>query len=263
MRARSFTSRALLALFALLAISTTWMLAAKRDGFHPAEMACEACHLGGKEVKPEQAHMLIASQEKLCGICHQNMSQTSHPSGFAPRDALHADYPLDWKGDLTCSTCHEVHGKSPGFMRGTRRGRELCFACHDTKFFTRMRDQGESMMASGHLDAGRLMSRAKVDGYSLQCMGCHGAAGDPRAASIDRNMVVRHGSTSLNHPIGASYDKASRSGGYRPAARLSRKILLPGGLVSCISCHEGYSKNHGKLVLSNVKSALCLGCHDI
>lgn len=263
MRAHRFTSCALPVLLALLAISTTWILAASRGGFHPAGMACGDCHLGGKEVKPEQAHLLIASQEKLCGTCHQNMSQTSHPSGFAPRQAVNANYPLDWKGDLTCSTCHEVHGKISGLMRGTRRGKELCFACHDTKFFAQMRDQGESMMAPGYLDSS-LTARAQVDRYSLQCMGCHNGEGDSRMVSISPNMVVRHNGASLNHPIGANYDQISKFGGsYRPVARLSKKILLPGGLVSCVSCHEGYSKIHGKLVLSNARSALCLECHNI
>ena len=45
--------------------------------------------------------------------------------------------------------------------------------------------------------------------------------------------------------------------------KLSKKILLPMGLVSCVSCHEGYSQNHGKLVISNAGSALCFACHDL
>lgn len=263
MRAPSVASGVLALLLLVIATSATWIATAKRGGFHPGGIGCEACHLAGKAVKPDQAHLLLASQEKLCGTCHQNLNQTSHPSGFAPRDKLHADYPLDWKGDLTCSTCHEVHGNSPGIMRGNRRGRELCLACHDAKFFVRMRDQGDSMMASGHLDADRSMPSAKLDSYSRQCMGCHGDKGDNRALSIDRNMIVRHSGTSLNHPVGTSYEKAWRYGGYRPAAVLSKKISLPGGLVSCISCHEGYSKNHGKLVLSNANSVLCFECHDL
>lgn len=34
-------------------------------GFHPAAMPCEGCHLAGKSVTPEQAHLLIAPQETL------------------------------------------------------------------------------------------------------------------------------------------------------------------------------------------------------
>lgn len=253
----------MLGLLALLVASATWLMAAPRGGFHPGDMPCEGCHLAGKSVTPEQAHLLIASQEKLCGTCHQNLRQVSHPSGFAPRSKLHADYPVDWKGDLTCSTCHEVHGKSPGMMRGNRRGRELCLSCHDAKFFVRMRDQGNSMMASGHLDSGGTEPGSRLDAFSRLCMDCHGGAGDNRTLSIGRNMVARHGAAELNHPVGVNYDKAAKFGGYHPAARLSKKIVLPAGLVSCISCHEGYSKNHGKLVIPAANSALCFECHDL
>lgn len=253
----------LITLLALVAASATWILAAQPRAIHPANMPCEACHLSGDSIKPEQAHLLIASQEKLCATCHQNLAEVSHPSGFAPRGKLHADYPADWKGDLTCSTCHEVHGKNPGMMRGKRRGRDLCLACHDPQFFARMRDQGNSMIASGHLDPGKAMADPRLDTYSRQCMACHGAKGDSDEPSVDRNMIVRHGATSLNHPIGANYAKAMKFGGYRKVSQLSKKILLPGGLVSCVSCHEGYSKIHGKLVVPREKSALCYECHDL
>jgi predicted CXXCH cytochrome family protein len=258
-----FSFRVLCALLVLGAASATWILAAQHDGFHPANMPCEACHLAGNSVRPEQAHLLIATQEKLCATCHQNLAQVSHPSGFPPRTKLHADYPADWKGDLTCSTCHEVHGKTPGIMRGKRRGRELCLACHDAQFFAHMRDQGNSMTGSGHLEAGNAMADTRLDSYSRQCMACHGAKGDGDAPSVDRNMIVRHGATSLNHPIGANYAKAMKFGGYRKISQISKKILLPGGLVSCVSCHEGYSKTHGKLVIPRAKSALCFECHDL
>ena len=263
MRLFSATSGVLLVLLALLAASASWLMAAQRSAFHPGAMPCEGCHLAGKPVKPEQAHLLHASQEKLCGNCHQITGQVSHPSGFAPRSKLHADYPVDWKGDLTCSTCHEVHGNTPGFMRGNRRGRELCLSCHDAQFFVRMRDQGNSMMASGHLDAGNNLSDVRLDSYSRQCMDCHGSKGDNSAPTVDRNMVVRHGATPLNHPIGANYVKSAKFGGYRPVSMISKKILLPAGLVSCVSCHEGYSKSHGKLVIPRANSALCYECHDL
>jgi predicted CXXCH cytochrome family protein len=257
------TAGILFTLLVLLAASVTWIMAAQQGGVHPANMPCEGCHLAGSPVKPEQAHLLIANQEKLCATCHKNLAQVSHPSGFAPRGKLHPDYPADWKGDLTCSTCHEVHGNTPGIMRGKRRGRELCLACHDAQFFARMRDQGNSMTASGHLDVSNATADPRLDPFSRQCMACHGAKGDNDAPSVDRNMIVRHGATSLNHPIGANYAKAMKFGGYRKVSQISKKIMLPGGLVSCVSCHEGYSKIHGKLVIPRAKSALCYECHDL
>lgn len=253
----------LLALLALLAFSVTWLMAAPAGQFHQGAMACEACHLAGKTVTQEQSHLLLASQEKLCGKCHQATAQVSHPSGFLPRIKLPAGYPVDWKGDLTCSTCHEVHGSNRGLMRNDRRGRALCVSCHDASFFTRMRDQGASLMDSGHLDASTTAAKASLDTYSRQCMECHGGQGDSKAPTIDRNMVVRHGTSSLNHPIGANYVTATKFGGYRPVATISKKILLPGGLVSCVSCHEGFTANHGRVVKAERGAGLCYECHDL
>ncbi len=224
-------------------------------------MPCEGCHLAGKDVTPEQAHLLIASQEKLCGSCHAKAIQVSHPSGFAPRNRPPAEYPLDWKGDLTCSTCHEVHGKAPGLMRGSKRRRELCLACHDAKFFNRMKDQGASMMASGHLATDAALAAAGVDSYSIQCMDCHESHGDSNAPSIDRNMIMRH--NGVNHPIAVKYAEAARAGGYRPVELVMRRILLPNGRISCISCHDGYNSAHGKLATPTIGSALCFECHDL
>lgn len=226
-------------------------------------MACESCHLAGKAVKPEQAHLLVASQEKLCGACHQTTNQVSHPSGFAPIGKMHDDYPKDWKGDLTCSTCHDVHANNKGLMRGSRRGRELCLSCHEANFFVRMRDQGSSMMAGGHMGARSANDDEALDSYSRKCMECHGGKGSSTTPLTVRNMVIRHGTASLNHPIGTNYAKAVKFGGYRVAAKISKKILMPGGVVSCVSCHEGYSKSHGKLTIPTDKSALCFECHDL
>ena len=122
---------------------------------HPLGSACENCHLGGDRTTPDTASMLLTSQEQLYGQCHPDALQLSHPSGFAPPPGytIPASYPLDWKGDLTCSTCHEVHGDLPGKLRGTARGRDFCIACHGQAFFDNMPDGGASLVQSGHLGA--------------------------------------------------------------------------------------------------------------
>ncbi|QDZ27732.1 cytochrome c3 family protein [Noviherbaspirillum sp. UKPF54] len=224
---------------------------------------CATCHLAGKSVTPQQAGMLVASQEVLCSKCHPAAIKVSHPSGFQPKTRPIETYPLDWKGDLTCSTCHEVHASGHGLMRGTRRGKDLCFACHDAEFFRKMRDGGASLMV-GHLSSGIDSEAPTLDVYSRQCMECHGNSGDPRLATlVDRNGVVRHASRSVNHPVGADYQKAAAFGGYRPRKAVERKLLLPSGLVSCVSCHSGYQKEHGKLVVTKADSKLCYECHDL
>lgn len=255
-----------IALLALAVIAAGSLLHASLTGTgqtHLQKEDCTACHLGGRDVTPQQAGMLLGSQEALCGKCHPAAIKVSHPSGFAPKTKIPDGYPLDWKGDLTCSTCHDVHGKSAGLMRGTKAGKELCFSCHDSAFFRKMRDGGASLMV-GHLARASDISAASMDVYTRQCMECHGNNGDPRLnTKVDRNSIARHAGGQINHPVGVDYQKASTFGGYRPRKVVEKKILLPGGLVSCVSCHQGYQKDHGKLVVTVEHSKLCYECHDI
>ena len=135
---------------ALLLGVVSWMLADMGGKAHLANSNCNNCHLSGKEVTPAQAHKLVASQEVLCGTCHPDARKVSHPSGFAPNKQPPPEYPLDWKHDLTCSTCHQIHGSTHGLLRGEKRGKDLCLSCHDTAFFSGMKDSGISLQQSGH-----------------------------------------------------------------------------------------------------------------
>jgi predicted CXXCH cytochrome family protein len=243
-------------------VGATWLYAVGvTSAQHPVNEACVSCHLYGNNTTVANASKLIASQEQLCGHCHANALTMSHPSGFTPasgRKPIPAVYPLDWKGDLTCSTCHEVHSGLPGKLRGAARGPALCLSCHDQKFFDAMIDGGESMVLSGHLGIQNANTWQNLDPYSVQCMDCHISRGD---VAVDTSMIARHGSQ--NHPVGRKYSEAAKFGGLKPEAQVSSKIPLPNGMVSCVSCHETYTRNHGKVLTSGATTTLCFECHDI
>jgi predicted CXXCH cytochrome family protein len=107
-----------------------------------------------------------------------------------------------------------------------------------------------------------------VDDYSLHCLSCHSDGAGGFLVEVDMSGNVRHnGSTRVAHPIGVDYGVAmergiDRGSLFRSVAALNEKVLLPNGMVSCVSCHEGYSEKHGALVISNAGSRLCLECHD-
>lgn len=248
---------------AVLAVlgSGSWLYAmVSKPDVHPLNGVCASCHMAGADTTAANAAMLISSQEQLCGECHANALMMSHRSGFTPPPGMiiPADYPLDWKGDLTCSTCHEVHSDLPGKMRGSLLGSQLCLSCHDQTFFDTMRDGGESLFISGHLGVRNSQNWESLDPYSVQCMECHSDRGD---VQVDPNMIVRHGSQ--NHPVGRSYAAAELYGGYKPASMLPKKIHLPNGMVSCVSCHETFTRNHGKVITSGNITTLCFECHDL
>lgn len=250
----------------LVAMAAAVLHAALRPGQeHLAGSECRACHLAEGQINPQKAGLLVAPQEALCARCHPNATTASHPSGITVSRVLPADYPLDWKGDLTCSSCHRAHGNAAGLMRGSLRGRELCRACHDEAFFRRMRDGGTSMMASGHAGVAAIGGGGSLDPYSARCLECHGDQGDSNLApvGIDRHAIARHSGRGGNHPVGRSYAQAVKYGGYRRESEVARRLLLPLGMVSCVSCHQGYSKDHGKVVAAGRGSSLCFECHDL
>ena len=188
---------------------------------HPLGSGCAGCHLAGNKTVADNASMLIATQEILCSQCHQDSMKMSHLSGFAPPlgQIIPAAYPLDWKGEVTCSTCHSVHSDLPGKLRGTERGAKLCLSCHAQTFFDDMPDGGTSLTSSGHLGAQIAQNWKTLDKYSIQCLGCHTENGD---VNLDANMILgSHGSQS--HPIGRNYEAAARAGGYRPIFMLPEK----------------------------------------
>jgi len=247
----------------MLCMAASLCAAASSRSAHPGGADCGACHIAGRDVDPAQASKLVAAQELLCVRCHEHAREVSHPTGFAPTRSLPPEYPLDWKGDLTCSTCHLPHGEETGLLRGKKRAKEFCLACHDQAFFSRMKDAGSSLVISGHMDNGRGHGSIDIDAHSLHCLGCHaGSYAGGGSVSVSRNGILRHSSGSAPHPIGRSYRDASRRGGFHSEYELAqKKIMLSDGKISCVSCHEAYKKDHGRLVVSLERSALCLSCH--
>lgn len=241
---------------------TVFGYASRTRDFHPQNTECTSCHLA-TQITNENAHQLVDSQEKLCGRCHAYALQVSHPTGFTPEHIPPAQFPLDWKRDVTCSTCHQVHGHEQGLLRGNLRGREFCLGCHNEVFFAGMADRGTSIQLTGHLAKSSVPDNIDLDPFSRQCLSCHAGSGDALNIHIDQQGIVHHSGGSGNHPIGMPYGQPKGIGLYHKKVDLPAAILLPQGKVGCVSCHVGYSKKHGALVMSNERSALCMKCHDI
>ena len=117
------------------------------------------------------------------------------------------------------------------------------------------------MMAVGHLDAGASLA-GDIDNFSIQCMACHEKSADPSPGAV-AGIGIGAGSAARNHPVGSRYADSIGFGGYRPAVGLPETILLPDGRLSCVSCHVGYSEQHGALVMDNRADRLCRTCHEL
>lgn len=229
---------------------------------HLTDSDCASCHSAGAAVSLHNAHLLTASQEVLCSHCHENSLLVSHPSGFTPNRLLPIQYPLDRDGILTCSSCHSIHASDPGLLRDDATGQALCLSCHEAGFFNQMADAGLSIVEM-HLTLQSMNSEVALDSYSLHCMGCHD---DNLSLGDDGTLLGTmspSGSLSLNHPIGIKYEHLAGQSRYHNSTELDPRMLLPHDLVSCITCHQGYTGTHGALHLSNSSSSLCFQCHNI
>lgn len=233
-----------MAVLALSAADPTTSRAATQ--LHP-EAACTDCHAAA------DGGGLMATQEALCGGCHRGGVEASHPSGFVPMRNLPAAFPLDDAGRMTCSTCHDFHGKRPALLRATH-GDRFCLGCHDDAFFAAMADGGEALLGFGHLAAGPFPDGGGLDPYSTRCVDCH----------IDQALtagVTPAGLNSTSHPVARDYHSAATSSGYRDPSLLADGILLPGGNVGCVSCHLPYSRDHGGQ--PQTRAGLCAECHEL
>jgi predicted CXXCH cytochrome family protein len=210
---------------------------------------CGSCHLAGETVDSSTAFQLTDTQEQLCSRCHPGAIQATHPSGVAHSMSVPLELSLDWKGEVTCSTCHSIHLGGHAPLSVAERGVNFCTLCHQQAFFDQMIDDGLSLFASAHLNALTDYESAQTDPFSVHCLGCHDNWGDSLSAPGEWK----------NHPVLVRYQCRS----CRPAEELSETVLIPGDSVSCVSCHQGYTQNHGMLVVSMEGSGLCLDCHDL
>ncbi len=101
---------------------------------------CKFCHDTMTDPTNEEAARVsfITNTRLICLRCH---GQTGHPSGVdhmvAPKSILPAEFKLDGKGKITCTTCHNPHLEALG-EPGSRRhryvveaeGMTFCSLCH-------------------------------------------------------------------------------------------------------------------------------------
>lgn len=256
----------LISLLSLLSLLTTfWFFNLKANDTHFANMSCNQCHLTStNEITAENAGKLIGTQERLCSKCHENAMKTSHPSGMVPSFKTSDEFPLDWKGELTCSSCHDVHNTFANYRRSMDTGKQYCFKCHQQSFFAKMLDNGSSLVHTFDEDYLPVEVQATLDAQSKKCLSCHQKQTKEFIVGLNSRGVVNHVSSSVSHPIGRSYDQAFKYGGYHPVSRLNSQIHLPDGKLGCLSCHQGYTSIHGQLVqATGGGSSLCFMCHDM
>lgn len=229
---------------------------------------CGNCHFNKSPERRKSRHRFTenhddfttrqTNQERMCKECHTGVVEASHPTGINPGRSLPPRFPVNDRGELTCSTCHAIETNGTLRKEAGQSSQAFCESCHSASFFAGMADSGGSIMGSGHLSVDK-RPLGTADNHSMQCMTCHmenASIAGTRTASIGFMMP---GSGAANHSIGSLYRDFSMRRDYRPAGTLPSEILLPEGRVSCVSCHKVFSRKHGE---QTVARNLCTQCHN-
>jgi len=237
---------------------------------------CRGCHLTDPERTRTEGQgklRMVAPVKQLCARCHWQVTETySHPVEIYPVDVeVPPDLPLSWNGRMTCSSCHDIHGKPSSaagkrtfFLRRPTRGKAFCVACHKENPVTRIsarRKTHKGAIAYAHT-AKYIVQKPGIgiDSMSIECLSCHDGS---QATAISPQVGAgtwSHAQGGGPHPIGVNYGLArARKGDLVPEAMLPRSIKLFGGTVGCGSCHDPYSPRSRKLVTE--RKGLCNSCH--
>jgi predicted CXXCH cytochrome family protein len=267
-----------------------WLYVAVSDGLNPhleQTSACNECHLRDPvqiTSKEGGTNLFLADIETLCLRCHKTMTLSmSHPIGMKPSFPLPLDMYLDWKGEITCTTCHYMHDNADGgahgngndkYLRRNSTGKDFCLECHRQGFLSQKGLSHALATGTAHsrqfseFDNGEMLGAS-----STECLSCHDGsiASDGGTMSLDGNKrssgVWEHQGRGYegasSHPIGIDYNEAYRRNPREitEIALLPQTILLPDGKVECVSCHNLFTSNESLLSVTNFGSRLCLTCH--
>jgi predicted CXXCH cytochrome family protein len=208
--------------------------------------------------------------DQNCNRCHRPDS-FSHPVNVVPSMHVPANLPLH-DGRIVCTTCHDntdadLHAQArrrhDGLLRGAAAGPAFCAQCHDPAGTSRA-SMHAGMLGQAHL---RWPQNAPhpADGNSRLCLSCHDGA---IASGIGSAAQDPGHALTGSHPVDIDYrvnpirhGTIDRSISFTPAAQLDGRVRLFQGQVACASCHNLYNAQPGRLVMSNLRSSLCLSCH--
>lgn len=161
-----------------------------------------------------------------CLSCHPKVFP-SHKLGY-PKN-VPPGWPVDPSGRMVCITCHDcISGKC--VLRETPE--RVCQACHDCT-------QGMACM----IGVAHLGSSARIEAFASFCLACHDG-------TIGKSVGIG------GHKVDILYIAKKDFNVLR-----DNRVILIKGRITCISCHNPYSSEKARLVMSNKDSRLCLTCH--
>lgn len=260
------------------------------------EITCVTCHA----VHGTQGQkLLIAPYGRegtgtLCRLCHPEGTENGHPTGITPADGrpLPDRYEQGGSGQITCSTCHAVHGTEKETnavaLKTPADGSTECEECHHRP----------AAPAFSHLDRdlnGERKARIETLGGKLNrtriaCRTCHTPHGGRSAKALIEKYEdgAPSGLCGTCHKTQAVTGKTA-PGKSQPCAECHEFHGKPprassGNTGPCLTCHPGRkgkgehttgegsgcschsihkpAEGENRLAAEKTGQALCTGCHD-
>nr|MBF0221215.1 hypothetical protein [Desulfobulbaceae bacterium] len=245
---------------------------------------CTICHIVPDSRSPlkQKGKQKSSSVTDMCLTCHTALFEEGymHPVDIKPKKVrIPLDFPLSQDGALTCNTCHDPHadyetpfGEPSSFLRRIETGKAFCDACHINSLATATGHQ--SLFNVAHYDSKPLDpdSEVQIDALSKECISCHDgifASSVPiniKAANWQHSNEYLKFDKGFKHPIGMHYEKVrlqNTKNRLRPIAEVDRRLhFFDGGIMGCGTCHDPFSSEKYKLVITVNGEKLCLSCHN-
>ncbi len=166
-----------------------------------------------------------------CLKCHPRALPT-HPLYVAAKTP--EGWPAGPGGQMVCRTCHDCSGANC-VLRRPMPG--LCKACHDCK-------QGMACV----INSAHIGNSGDIEAKISDCAACHNR--------LKGRLQMR----AEDHPVNVYYMDNTNS---KLKKITDKRVVIVGGKVTCLSCHDPYNDESTRLVMSNKDSALCLVCHNM
>ncbi|MEK6798711.1 MAG: cytochrome c3 family protein [Planctomycetota bacterium] len=204
----------------------------------------------------------------------------NHPVGVVPSSSVKVPtgWPLAPDGTITCTTCHaslpSLSGQGKPMLRGGHEPADdptdFCLNCHRDPTHWTAAGMHWMAMSRAHVtpESDERESARSVDDGTRQCLSCHDGvnAGEAAYDTPWNRGGGSVGDSGRNHPVGVSYPRAGKTRAnvrLRPATLLPEAVRLPGGAVSCLSCHNLYASTPKLLSVPIEGSRLCMTCHQM
>jgi len=204
------------------------------EGQPPATAGCEGCHgPGGLHVAGAGDKTKIVLFPALEPAAVLDNCLTCHSKDFGKMEIRRSSHST---GEVSCVSCHTIHGRDDQRALLAKRQAETCYTCH-----IEVRAQFE------------LPFKHRVNEGAIECSDCHNPHGAPTATwAVAHSPMVRQ---AFGNDIACTNCHTDKRG---PFIHEHAPVRVEG----CTACHLPHGSTNARLLTRPAAFTLCLECHN-